>query len=566
MEKNSKDKNSKNDKIEAVGKYINDYLIKKVQTLRADVDSIYYVKTSVVLTDKDGCFYPKTGIDSLLGINKSNLDEDDVNFQINKLTRYINSFLSKIVGLAKSNGFKIKDIVPNPTNKVWRRMIYYYQLVRDTKADMGVFLKEDWIVETAKKVFDQSLRSRNIVSFDDQLFQPIYYADDMIFPQYDWVIIDECQDTNVITQLLLEKILKPNGRLVAIGDVAQAIYGFRGADANAMDSMRKRFNCTPKPLSECFRCAKSIIRLAQFHMSSIEARPEAPEGIVEKGGFIDPKKANRDIDLEMFKSNVTSAMICRYNRPLELLSELLIKAQIPFYILGRDLGARVISLIKRQYNNALSRMNEKHILTDTGWASVDVDNVYDLIRGNIQERKISQKGNDIDIDPTIYVEEIISRTRKQPKTQIKSKDGSDRVIKELHTFTQLENVVSNMFSDEPKENELCLCTAHRSKGKEFFRVFLLDYDKTFYQKADKLRAWAKIQEQNMAYVAITRAERELIFVDYGSKIQSRNRGRTSQLVIVDYDPSIRETYGDISKKDPFIYDQFEEAEDEAITK
>ena len=559
----SKNKDTKTD---AVRTYINKYLIKKVQTLRANVDSIFYVNTTLLLTDKDGCFIPQNSIDAQLGlIKRKDSDAEELSaFTINKLTSFVSFFLSKVVGLSKSNGFKIKDIVPNPTDKVWRRMIYYYQLVRDKKDDLGVFLKAEWIVKTAKKVLDISISNRNIVSFDDQLYQPIYYAKDMVFPQYDWVIIDECQDTNVITQLLLEKILKPKGRLVAIGDVAQAIYGFRGADANAMDSMRKRFNCTPKPLSECFRCAKSIIRLAQMHMKTIQARPEAPEGIVEKGGFISAKKAERDIDLEMFKTNVTSAMICRYNRPLELMSELLIQAQIPFYILGRDLGARVLSLIKRQYNKALKDMNQSPILSDSQWAGVDVDNIHTMIRG--KTRKVSAKGDDTDIDPTIYVEEIIARTRKLPKTKIKSKDGKDRVISELHTFAQLEKIVGDMFSDDPKENELCLCTAHRSKGKEFFRVFLLDYDKSFYQKGEELRAWAKTQEQNMAYVAITRAERELIFVDYGSKIQMRKEGRRERFVLVNYDPAISISYGDIDQKDPFIYDKFEEAEDEAITK
>ena len=59
-----------------------------------------------------------------------------------------------------------------------------------------------------------------------------------------------------------------------------------------------------------------------------------------------------------------------------------------------------------------------------------------------------------------------------------------------------------------------LCSVHRSKGLEFHRVFLLNYATDFFPDHAMKIPWMAIQERNMAYVAITRAERELLFINF----------------------------------------------------
>ena len=49
-----------------------------------------------------------------------------------------------------------------------------------------------------------------------------------------FVFIDECQDLNACQRSLMLKAVKPNGgRFIAVGDPAQAIYGFAGADSDS---------------------------------------------------------------------------------------------------------------------------------------------------------------------------------------------------------------------------------------------------------------------------------------------------------------------------------------------
>jgi len=58
-----------------------------------------------------------------------------------------------------------------------------------------------------------------------------------------------------------------------------------------------------------------------------------------------------------------------------------------------------------------------------------------------------------------------------------------------------------------KENPVILTTAHRSKGLEFSRVYILRYDLFPHKKAKRPKD--KLQEENMKYVGITRAQDEL---------------------------------------------------------
>ena len=78
--------------------------------------------------------------------------------------------------------------------------------------------------------------------------------------------------------------------------------------------------------------------------------------------------------------------------------------------------------------------------------------------------------------------------------------------------TQLKSYINRMFTDDKIENAVMLSTAHKSKGLEANRVMILLPDK-LPLKFPHIQRWQEIQELNLKYVAITRARKELIFVD-----------------------------------------------------
>src|SRR5260370_33590817 len=82
------------------------------------------------------------------------------------------------------------------------------------------------------------------------------------FPRFPTVLVDEYQDLSTVNIALLEKLAK--GRLGAVGDRWQSIYGFRGADTKAYETLKERFTMTERDLSISFRCPQVIVEAARW--------------------------------------------------------------------------------------------------------------------------------------------------------------------------------------------------------------------------------------------------------------------------------------------------------------
>src|SRR5208337_3667275 len=133
--------------------------------------------------------------------------------------------------------------------------------------------------------------------FDDLLFLAV--KDGIRLPTFDNVLVDEAQDTNAIQRAILRKIMHDDSRLVAVGDPSQGIYGFRGADHDAMDLIKSEFDADELPLTVSYRCATAIVKYAsQF-------------GVIE-------------------------------------LAYELMTARKPAYMMGREIGEGLVNLIRKQ--------------------------------------------------------------------------------------------------------------------------------------------------------------------------------------------------------------------------
>jgi len=111
----------------------------------------------------------------------------------------------------------------------------------------------------AQLVLDRSSKTLNTIDFDDMLYLPILLG--LRFAPQAYVFVDEAQDTNDIQLEILSR--SSPSRLVAVGDPFQAIYGFRGANSDAMQRIATRFSCTSLQLSVSFRCPKRVVAEAQ---------------------------------------------------------------------------------------------------------------------------------------------------------------------------------------------------------------------------------------------------------------------------------------------------------------
>jgi len=138
----------------------------------------------------------------------------------------------------------------------------FFALASHHQMDFGE-ADEDRTVSLVKDVLAKSLDPTKVIDFDDMLWIP--FVKGLPFDKNNYVFIDEAQDTNLLQRELLRRMVaeRPYGRLIAVGDPHQAIYGFRGADANAMGALRDEFQMKEMPLSVSYRCSQSVVSEAQ---------------------------------------------------------------------------------------------------------------------------------------------------------------------------------------------------------------------------------------------------------------------------------------------------------------
>lgn len=130
--------------------------------------------------------------------------------------------------------------------------------------------------EELKRLFRAYARAKaaqNLLDYDDLLLATERMVrDPMIGPEirarFDFVLVDEYQDTNHLQNRILEALV-PDGRgLTVVGDDAQAIYSFRGATVRNILAFPEKFpGCTILRLERNYRSAQPILDAANAVMS-----------------------------------------------------------------------------------------------------------------------------------------------------------------------------------------------------------------------------------------------------------------------------------------------------------
>ena len=122
--------------------------------------------------------------------------------------------------------------------------------------------------------------------------------------QFDILLIDEAQDTNVTGRGLAKALLSINGTLTAVGDDWQTIYGFAGADNDSLDIIKREFSAEELWLSVCFPLFQVGHLSRSTNHATIQPAPSAPEGSVTSIDYLRFLKLTPD---------KTSAILCRKN-------------------------------------------------------------------------------------------------------------------------------------------------------------------------------------------------------------------------------------------------------------
>lgn len=364
----------------------------------------------------------------------------------------------------------------------------------------GLWITEDsleFYSDMAREILvrNNQLTRKGVLSFDDQ----VYFSAciDGAFPKYPVVFVDESQDLSPLNHEMLRQSIRPDGRLVVVGDPKQAIYAFRGADAESMGKLRGlRPQWSDRPLKTTFRCPKVVVARQQEHApgytawyANVEGRVAQLRGASEMG--VGKLVGGEQTLLEGWDwGDVTKLLphptaeifvLCRNTGPLMSLAFKLIRNQVGCQVLGRDIGKSLTALSRKL-------LPEDGTPRDicAGIIQAWVESEVSLARANGKEEKCAS---------------IYDRGEcLQAVLEAGARDAGE-----------LRSLLEKLFA---RQTGVTLSTIHRAKGAEADVVLHLDpwripsrYAREAAKGGDRRQL---IQEYNLRYVAETRTKHTLI--------------------------------------------------------
>lgn len=290
---------------------------------------------------------------------------------------------------------------------------------------------------------------RGIIDFDDQILIPTLSK--MSFPYASVVFVDEAQDLSAINQRMVKLIAGIGIRLVAVGDDAQAIYGFRGADHESMNNLQNMFKMESHMLTMTFRCSKAVTEHANWRTQDMKHAPNAVEGKVQHMRSINFEDIGR-----------RTAILCRNNAPLVSLTLRLIYVGYTPKFLGRDI---LDELVK-----TLDKITSSNMTAAEG---------IECIGEWEEEKKRTWKSGSVVADKAECMRLFLR-----------------------HSKTVGEGLMRVRQMQDAPEGNMVLSTIHKSKGAEYDDVIIIDPHLIHVGTKEK-------QEDNLLYVAQTRARNTL---------------------------------------------------------
>lgn len=410
----------------------------------------------------------------------------------------------------------------------------------------------------------------DLIMYGMLLISTFPYVANWIHNNIKYIMVDECQDTNV-AQFTLIKLLAGNNNTLLVGDTNQSIYAFRNAKPEYLENYA---NTTPNTLKlkleQNYRSTKNIINAAneviRYNNFGTKLTMFCDN---EVGDYITLHKAmNSSNEAEWIAKEIISqtmygkaysdfAIIYRANFQSRYIEDAFARNGIPYVVFGstsfysrkevKDLLAYCKFVINPfDVNSFIRVMKTVH---SVGEKTIDniiqysIDNVVNLhialkdytdsING-IVKNKLMQIVNLIEDNYEScedLVENIFLNTEYRSRVAM---INSDEAIESVEIMDEFLDMIKSMESknDKPiseilddvsllsdakgeeksKKDAVKLMTAHSSKGLEFDTVFIIGAVEGIFPHSNAIATHERAdieEERRLFYVAMTRAENKL---------------------------------------------------------
>ncbi|HEY8401921.1 MAG TPA: UvrD-helicase domain-containing protein [Cytophagaceae bacterium] len=204
------------------------------------------------------------------------------------------------------------------------------------------------------KIYQTRLFKSGAMDFDDLLFNTnLLLKDPAVLNKYQdkfhYIMVDEYQDTNYSQYLITKRLAARNQNICVVGDDAQSIYGFRGADISNILNFEKDYpDLNVFKLEQNYRSTKNIVQAANSIINKNTAQFKKNVWTAnEQGALIEVLKAGSDneegvlVATSIFEEkmhnhlkNSDFAILYRTNSQSRALEEALRRRNIPYRIFG----------------------------------------------------------------------------------------------------------------------------------------------------------------------------------------------------------------------------------------
>ncbi|MCD6229069.1 MAG: ATP-dependent helicase [Candidatus Omnitrophica bacterium] len=472
------------------------------------------------------------------------------------------------LGLSNKKLFPKKDIISH----IWSLAVNSLKEVEEIILNFYPHIEE--FTSQIKRLLDfynRKKKEANIMDFDDLLLGwlsllKIEEIKNKYSRIFQYILVDEYQDTNRIQFEILKKISGYHRNILVVGDDAQSIYSFRGAEINNLLDFPTTFKGTkifkleinyrsPSPI---LNLANNIIKhnINQFpkQLRAIKSKGKIPVVVKTEDVYMQARFVSQRI-LEIVEEGIPLKEIAvlfrsRY-QALELEVELM-KRNIPYLVRG---GLRffeqahikdILSYLKFVTNPkdelSFKRAISLHKGIGRGFANkiwrnlttkgMDMEEIYRKLPARQKEgfkefmdliRKIKKISG-----CEKAIREIISSYRDycylsfdNPEDRILDLEELAKMAKNYPTIKRFLYEVSSyeefkgetLLSGYSKEDLLVLSTIHQAKGLEWEVVFIIGFcDYEFPHPKALNDPKALEEERRLFYVATTRSKEQLYIV------------------------------------------------------
>ena len=418
--------------------------------------------------------------------------------------------------------------------------------------------------------YNKILKKNNAVDFDDllkipvELFQKNSEILNKYQDKYQYILIDEYQDTNEVQYKLVKLLAEKYRNLFVVGDQNQAIYGFRQANyKNILNFENDYDEAEVVVLNQNYRSTTNILNAANSviihneHKKEVNLFSELGEGVKVKYLRSNDDKQEVNIvineikellNLEYKKSDI--AIFYRTNSQSRIYEEAMLKNNFSYRVVGsyyfykrkeiKDLIAylRLINnhnddvALKRIINEPKRGIGLKTIDNIESIASNSGLSMYDVIsKGKELEFKkiIDELTNDAkDLSLTELIDDVLDKTGMKDSLSSLSTEDIDRLdyLMEFRSITEeyqnntgsvnlsdfLDEIslIADISEHKDDDDSITLMTLHSAKGLEFKVVFMVGMEDGIIPHANSFSEEDGIEEERrLCYVGITRAKERL---------------------------------------------------------